>query len=84
MNRALLASAALLLLLPAAGAVAKSTDRNQAMTIDSGSQSSCFTSSPRSFAPTSTIAFSSLSCQAPPVREVMSPMKRRRPSGRSS
>ena len=39
MNRALLASAALLLLLPVAGAMAKSTDRNQAMTIDSGSQS---------------------------------------------
>jgi len=42
MNRALLASAALLLLLPAAGAVAKSTDRNQAMTIDSGKQSGNF------------------------------------------
>lgn len=39
MNRALLASAALLLLLPLADAGAKSTDRNQAMTIDSGSQS---------------------------------------------
>lgn len=39
MNRVLPASAALLLLLPAAGAIAKSTDRNQAMTIDSGSQS---------------------------------------------
>ena len=38
MNRVLLASAALLLL-PATGAVAKSSDRNQAMTIDSGSQS---------------------------------------------
>ena len=39
MNRALLASAALLLLLPVADVVAKSSDRNQAMTIDSGSQS---------------------------------------------
>ena len=39
MNRALLASAALLLLLPLADAGAKSSDRNQAMTIDSGSQS---------------------------------------------
>ena len=39
MNRVLLASAALLLLLPAAGAVAKSTDRNQAMSIDAGGQS---------------------------------------------
>ena len=39
MNRALLASAALLLLLPLADVVAKSSDRNQAMTIDSGSQS---------------------------------------------
>ena len=39
MNRVLLASAALLLLLPAAGAMAKASDRNQAMTIDSGSQS---------------------------------------------
>ena len=39
MNRALLASAALLLLLPVADGVAKSSDRNQAMTIDSGSQS---------------------------------------------
>lgn len=39
MNRALLASAALLLLLPLADAGAKSTDRSQAMTIDSGSQS---------------------------------------------
>ncbi|WP_313221702.1 lipopolysaccharide transport periplasmic protein LptA [Pseudoxanthomonas mexicana] len=39
MNRALLASAALLLLLPVADVMAKSSDRNQAMTIDSGSQS---------------------------------------------
>lgn len=39
MNRALLDSAALLLLLPLADAGAKSSDRNQAMTIDSGSQS---------------------------------------------
>ena len=39
MNRALLAGAALLLLLPVADVVAKSSDRNQAMTIDSGSQS---------------------------------------------
>ena len=39
MNRALLASAALRLLLPVADVVAKSSDRNQAMTIDSGSQS---------------------------------------------
>ena len=39
MNRALLASAALLLLLPVAGALAKSTDRNQAMAIDAGGQS---------------------------------------------
>ena len=39
MNRALLASAALLLLLPVGDVVAKSSDRNQAMTIDSGSQS---------------------------------------------
>ncbi|QLQ28380.1 lipopolysaccharide transport periplasmic protein LptA [Pseudoxanthomonas mexicana] len=39
MNRALFASAALLLLLPLADAGAKSSDRNQAMTIDSGSQS---------------------------------------------
>ena len=39
MNRALLASAALLLLLPVADVVAKSSDRNHAMTIDSGSQS---------------------------------------------
>ena len=39
MNRALLASAALLLLLPVADVVAKSSDRNQAMTIDFGSQS---------------------------------------------
>ncbi|KAF1724916.1 lipopolysaccharide transport periplasmic protein LptA [Pseudoxanthomonas mexicana] len=39
MNRALLASAALLLLLPVADVVAKSSDRHQAMTIDSGSQS---------------------------------------------
>ena len=39
MNRALLASAALLLLLPVVDVVAKSSDRNQAMTIDSGSQS---------------------------------------------
>lgn len=39
MNRALLASAALLLLLSVADVVAKSSDRNQAMTIDSGSQS---------------------------------------------
>ena len=39
MNRAQLASAALLLLLPLADAGAKSSDRNQAMTIDSGSQS---------------------------------------------
>ena len=39
MNRALLASAALLLLLPVADVVAKSSDRSQAMTIDSGSQS---------------------------------------------
>ena len=39
MNRALLASAALLLLLPVADVVAKSSDRNQARTIDSGSQS---------------------------------------------
>ena len=38
MNRALLASAALLLLLPVADVVAKSSDRNQAMTIASGSQ----------------------------------------------
>ena len=38
MNRVLPVSAALLLLLPAAGAIAKSTDRNQAMTIDAGSQ----------------------------------------------
>lgn len=42
MNRVLLASAALLFLLPAAAAVAKSTDRNQAMNIDSGKQSGNF------------------------------------------
>ena len=39
MNRVLLASSALLLLLPAAGAAAKSTDRNQAMSIEAGGQS---------------------------------------------
>ena len=39
MNRVLLASAALLLLLPAAEGVAKSSDRNQAMNIESDSQS---------------------------------------------
>ncbi len=39
MNRVLLASAALLLVLPVADAMAKASDRNQAMTIDSGSQS---------------------------------------------
>lgn len=42
MNRALLASAALLFLLPAAVAAAKSTDRNQAMNIDAGKQSGNF------------------------------------------